>query len=236
MTNTRFEDLEKRAKALKVKQYIKVFVVLSTLLAIGYYVISIKQLKKVDNPLHVNKTVKMQEPKPTPKVQKYEAVIQAKPEPKAVEKKIIVEKKEIQYDTIKLSPTINLGNKETLETKSNEEIKIEKEPKRNKISLKVKEVKSEEALLERFKVAGDFESAMGLANLYFEEKKFEKSIYWSRKASKLTSGDEIAWLVYAKSKHALSKTDEAIKALQLYLEYFSSEEIEKLLKLYRNKK
>jgi tetratricopeptide (TPR) repeat protein len=199
--------------------------------------------KKVKKPVHVEKITKKVEakkiePKKEPKAKVFEPIKQPKPEVK-----IVVEKKEEPiYDTIKLSVNVNVPSKmQKKEEVKKEEIKTQKveikEAKSQKrLNFKVKEVKSEDALLERFKVAGDFDSAMGLANLYFEKRNFEKSIYWSKKASKLSSGDESAWIIYAKSKDSLGKTDDAIKALQLYLEYFSSDSIEKLLKYYRDKK
>lgn len=229
MTNARFEDLEKRVKLIKIKKYIKIFVVLLVLVAMGYYAIGFNRVVIVDKPLHVKEVLKKETPKKAPKVQKYEAI---QKEIKIVKKEIVVAKIKA-YDTIKLSPKLNFPS-----STKKEIIEVKKEPivKKSKISLHVKEVKSEDAFLERFRVAKDFESAMGLAYLYFDKQNFEKSIYWSKKASKLSSGDESAWLVYAKSKKALGRTEDAIKALHLYLEYFSSEAIEKLLKLYRDKK
>ena len=237
MNNARFDDLEKRVKTIKLKKYIKLSIIFSMFVVVSYFIVSINQPNVVDKPLHVKKIAKKELQKETPKVQQFEPIKQEKKEEKKVEKK--VEKKEIivkevnEYDTIKLSPKLNLSNSIK---KDVVEVKKEKITKKSKISLRVKEVKSEDALLERFRAAGDFDSAMGLAHLYFDKQNFEKSIYWSKKASKLRSGEESAWLVYAKSKKALDKTEDAIKALQLYLEYFSSESIEKLLKLYRDKK
>lgn len=228
MTNTRFEELENRVKKLKQKKYLKISLVFFLLFGLSYYVIMNNSSKEtVQKKLHVKEVVK-------PKIQKYEAIKQEiKKEKKIVKiekiKPIVKEKK--LYDTIKLSPTLSLVNTDKI-------VKIEEEKPQNKkkLSLHVKEVKSEDALLERFKVAGDFDSALALAKLYFQKNRFEKSIHWSKKASKLNSGDKTAWLVYAKSKKALNKTEDAIKALQLYLEYFSSDEVTKLLKTYRKNK
>ncbi|HIP30356.1 MAG TPA: hypothetical protein EYG83_06030 [Sulfurospirillum arcachonense] len=229
MTNARFGDLEKRVKLIKIKKYIKIFAILSVLIAVSYYVVSINQVVVVAKPLHVKEVLKKELPKKAPKVKKYEPIQQ---EIERVKQEIVVTKVEA-YDTIKLSPKLNLPS-----ILKKDVVEVKKEPiiKKSKISLHVKEVKSEDALLKRFRVAGDFESAMGLAYLYFDKQNFEKSIFWSKKASKLSSGDESAWLIYAKSKKALGETEDAIKALHLYLEYFSSRRIEKLLKLYRDKK
>ncbi len=228
MTNTRFEDLEKRVKFIKIKKYIKIFIILFFLIVVSYYAVSINQVVVVDKPVHVKEVQNKEIPKKTPKVQKYEAIQQ---ELKIVKKESIVTNIP-EFNTIKLSSKLNLPS-----SIKKEVVEVKEEPitKKSKIYLHVKEVKSEEVLLKRFRVVEDFESAMGLAYLYFDTQNFEKSIYWSKKASKLSSGDESAWIIYAKSKKALGNTEDAIKALHLYLEYYSSGKIEKLLKLYRDK-
>jgi len=244
MTNARFEDLESRARKLKVKKYLKVFVILFLFLGLSYYAsINYKAKEVIKKEVHVVKKIEL---KVEPKVELYEPIKQEiKKEKKIVkveEKEVMVEEK-IEYNTIKLSPTIILPTDEKIvkieEAKPQKKIvQLEElEPqKKKKLSLHVKEVKSEEALLERFRVVGDFDSSLALAKLYFQKNSFEKSIYWSKKASKLNSGDDMSWLIYAKSKKALDKTEDAIKALQLYLEYFSSDKVKNLLKDYRNSK
>ena len=239
MTNARFEDLEKRVKLIKIKKYTKIFVILSVLIVASCYVVSTNQVVALTNSLMVKEVLKKELPKKDPKIKKYEPMQE---EIKIAKKEIVsAEIKETkEYDAIKLSPRLNLQSsikKDVIKVKK-DVIKVKKKPiiKKSKIYLHVKEVKSEDALLERFSVAEDFESSIALAYLYFDKQNFEKSIYWSKKASKLSSGNESAWLIYAKSKKALGETEDAIKALHLYLEYFSSARIEKLLKLYRDKK
>ncbi len=223
MTDSKFADLEKRVKVLKTKKYIKIISVVFVFFCIGYYAFMQNKTDKIEKTLHVKSVKKV------PSVKKYKPI-------KEVEKTIKIDK--IIYDTIKLAPKINFLYEEKQQTKIKNIIKIKniKPIKRSKSYLHVKDNKSEEALLESFKDARDFKSAMGLANLYFLDSKFEKSIYWSKKASELSSGEESAWIIYAKSKYALNEIEDAIKVLQLYLEYFSSDEIEKLLKLYRSEK
>jgi len=226
MTNARFEDLEKRVKSIKLKKYIKLIVLLVILFGACFYLLFTTKPNIVKKPLHVEKVIKKEPVKKIPKIQK------SKPGEKAIK----IEKND--YNTIKLSPKISFGTiKKQKIIEKKEPIKVEKKPilKKSKISLHVKEVKSEDALLGRFKAAGDFESSIALAHLYFKKQNFEKSIYWSKKASKLSSSEDTAWLIYAKSKRAIGKKDDAIEALQLYLEYFSSNEVKKLLKLYREK-
>jgi len=240
MTNSRFEDLEKRVKIIKVKSYVKILFILSVIIGITYFILYYSSQTVAPQSLHVKNEVKKEVKKPAIKIQTYEPI---KAKIKVEKKKIEVKKDkkiELKYDTIILSPTLNFPDEiqpeKRLEKIVFKEVTKLKPTKKSIIFLHVKEVKSEEALLERFRTATDFESAIGLASLYYEDNKFEKSVYWSKKASKLSSGDESAWLIYAKSKKALGKTDDAIKALHLYLEYFSSNEIERLLELYKGTK
>jgi len=221
MTNARFEDLEKRARKVRFKKYMKFSFILAILIAVfSYFLISIT-------------------PKGTKKVQHFAPLKQTK----KVEKKVITAKKETNYKTIKLKLNVTLPSKEQVipevkETKKVLQKSIEKnEPqKKVKIHFQVKEIRNEEALLQKFQDDGSFKSAQSLASLYFKKKRFEKSIYWSKKASKLDAKEALPWLFYAKSKYALGKKEEAIKSLELYLDYFSSNEIRKLLDSYRSGK
>ena len=234
MTNARFEDLEKRARKVRFKKYVKFSLILAVLIAVfSYFLMSITPKETPKVPLAVKKVEK-------PKKVQHVAPIKQTPK---VEKKVQVIKKEKSYDTLKLKLNVTVPNKEQVEPQAKKTTKVLKKiigknesPKKVKIHFKVKEVKSEDALLQKFQNDGDFKSAQSLASLYFKKKRFAKSIYWSKKASKLNAKEPLAWLVYAKSKYALGKKEEAIKSLELYLDYFSSDEIRKLLDSYRSMK
>jgi len=232
MTNARFEDLEKRVKKIKLKRYSKILFVFIVLIGVlGYFFTQNLPIQNVNKQtLHVKKKEKPKKKK----VQQFDAI---KKEVK-VKKSIEPANKNITYDTIKLKlniPILDIENNKTI-NKKKEIIVKDFISKKNKINLQVKEVKSEEALLKRFKAAGDFESANSLAILYFKSEQYERSIFWSKKASKLNAQDESSWMIYAKSKNKLGKKEEAIKSLELYLDYFSSDKIRKLLNLYRSGK
>ena len=124
----------------------------------------------------------------------------------------------------------------TLHVEEKKEIKLKEVKKSSKINLIVKEVNSEDALIERFRVAGDYDSAISLAKLYFEKKNYERVILWAKRASKIRPKEEDAWLLFAKAKYELGKKEDAIKALKLYKEYFKSKKIDRLLLRYRSEK
>ncbi len=241
MTNARFEDLERRVIAIKRKKYTKVFFLLVVVFIALFFVFT-KTDKVMQTALHVEVKPIVKE---IVKKEKNNNII--KQDKLEVTKKIETIKDKNSYNTIELSPNINID----IEKKNVVANKIEKKVfqqdntkksvknkpiKSKKVMLYVKEVKNEEALLERFRAAGDFDSSIALSKLYFQEKKYDKSIYWSKKASKLLASDAQAWIIYAKSKNAIGKKDEAIKALELYLEYFSSNDAQRLLSNYRSKK
>ena len=233
MTSARFQELEQRAIAIRKRNYIILSIsafVLFSLIYLMSIALFLPKTPKVSSDImskkHQVKIVK-------------KSVIVKKTTSKSKKKKIN-SKNEESYNTIKLSSSINLKRRNYIssevEIKKNI-TKIELEPVRKvKLDFRVREVKSEKALLERFRVATDFESAIALATIYFNTKQFNKAIIWSKKASNLSSKIDSSWLIFAKSKKAIGKTKEAVDSLELYLKYFNSRKIKKLLKLYRGKK
>jgi tetratricopeptide (TPR) repeat protein len=228
MTNSRFEDLEKRVLNIKIKKYIKIFLLLAVFSALVVYSVNSNFLKEK-----------------TPKKPPHVDTIEVNNTAKKVEDKV----EENLYDTINLSPTIIIPKIQVKaqDKKQNnvQEVKAlkvtppvvkKKVTVEKQINFKIKEVKSEEALLERFSLAGDYESSVGLAKLYFEKSKFEKAIYWSKKASKINAEAQESWIVYAKAKVALNQKEDAIKSLELYLNYFTSDDISQLLITYKGLK
>lgn len=80
----------------------------------------------------------------------------------------------------------------------------------------------EQVLLRDFSTTKSFESALDLARLYFAKKTYEKAIYWSKVASRARPNADEPWVIYARSKNKLGKKDEAIKALENFLGFYSS--------------
>lgn len=148
------------------------------------------------------------------------------------------------YDTLflKLNLPKDISSQSDKTEKSTPEAKIEIEKseeekeqiqavqeKKKDFSLQVREVNPETALLERFNSANDFSSAIALAQLYLTKGSYSKSIHWTKIASKLEPSSPVPWKVYAEAKRAQGDSADAIRALQMYLEYFNDEGIRKLL-------
>lgn len=229
MTSRKFEELERRVKRIKTKKYIKLILLSFVLFGSTFYLVKYTIKTK---PLHVE--IKIEEKE----VQTPTALVEAKELVQEKSREVAQKEEKIDYETIELSVTIDLPDEKKLVPKIEKQIvKVEqKEREEQKFILHVKEINDKDALLERFGDKEDFESAIGLARLYFEDKKFVKSIYWSRKASNLNPKNESSWIIFSKSKQALGESEDAIKALQVYLEHFSSQSIENLLKQHRSQK
>ena len=242
MNSAKFEELEKKVKKIKTKRYIKVFLLFCLLSFAGYFMLiqferTKKSIKKVEVKKEPKKVVRVKKEieKKSVKEVEIESKVTKKDSNLTTVKNI---EKKATYDTIKLYPVITIDKQQ-----EKKPIKPKNEKRKNlfvkekkKIDLVVKEVKSEDALIERFKVAGDYESAISLARLYFEKKNYNRVVLWAKKASKIKPKEDEAWLLFAKAKYAMNKKDEAIKALELYKEYFKSKNIERLLFRYRSEK
>ncbi|MDD3325390.1 MAG: CDC27 family protein, partial [Sulfurospirillaceae bacterium] len=114
------------------------------------------------------------------------------------------------------------------------ESKVE-EPKKPKkpLVMKVDSFSQEETLLRKFDSFGDFESALGLAEFYFDSKEYEKAIVWAKKSSKMNPSSDKPWLIYAQSKYNSGDKDEAIKSLETFMSFSASFEVKKLLEKLR---
>ena len=99
----------------------------------------------------------------------------------------------------------------------------------NPFKLEVKERKSLYNLLTQDKEQNSYQSAIRIAQFYFEEKNYDQTVIWSVKASKKNPKQSLPWILYAKSKAALGKTKVAKKALSLYLKHSDSKEVRDLL-------
>lgn len=76
-------------------------------------------------------------------------------------------------------------------------------------------------LEQEFAQNADYQKALQIANLYLADKNYEKALQWSLKANELDKSDAGAWISFAKAKFALGKKDEAKRALQGFLRYYS---------------
>ncbi len=84
-------------------------------------------------------------------------------------------------------------------------------------------------LIKKQKQEHSYDSAIALANYFFEQKEYKEAIKWAIKASKQDPKNPTPWILYAKCKAATGKKEIAKKALRTYLKRQRSKEVRNLL-------
>ena len=114
--------------------------------------------------------------------------------------------------------------------------KQEKKPKQavkeNVLKLSSEKL-SVQKLIDIYHTSPSYEKALEIAKIYFDQKDYNRSLAWAKRANTLNRTDPEAWIVSAKSLKALGKKEQAIKLLQFFLKFKDSNEVKKLLKEWR---
>ncbi|MCF6172579.1 MAG: hypothetical protein L3J44_02165 [Campylobacteraceae bacterium] len=221
MTDRAFEDLERRCKKLKQKTFIKWFFGFIFFIIVAGVAVFLKFYESIP----IKKTV----------IIKQNAITEKKVPKQKIPKKILPKpKRENSYDTITLEPTIVIPKVENIKKVTQKVIKkvekksIEKkEPP--KIDIKVTSIKDEQSLLKENKNSENFDTTLDLAKYYYENGKYEKSIYFAKKANHYKPSSFKPWEYYSKSKMKQNKKSEAIASIKQFLSYFNSDDAIKLL-------
>ncbi len=103
-----------------------------------------------------------------------------------------------------------------------------------KLKIIIKESSSSyalDAIRKRFGMTHRASDALFLARQYYLSKNFQEAEDWSFKANKLDSSLQEAWLLFAKSKVKLGKTQEAISVLRAYYANSRSSKAKRLLEM-----
>lgn len=255
MTNSRFEDLERRCQKIKRVRIAKVVLVCALLAVFVFaYMYFTLKVDGSDAPLSTS------EVSPSPNTQTTTSAIEkvvVVPQVESTQEAQIESEENStmmnpKYDTLMLSPNIKnniIGNKKTpLEEKINldppiksngmldfdgREEKRTVEETKKLINLSIKSVGDEEALLKNFHSSNNFKTAYSLAEFYFNKKEYLKAISLSKESSRLDPTSDKPWIIYAKSKFYLGDKSEAIRSLEVFLAYTSSKEVKDLLIFYK---
>jgi len=261
MTNSRFEDLERRCLKIKRKRIAKiVFIcILLSLVGFGYFYTTVKPLsstlaspiESVDKknssilvPEDTNVTVKELNVTVT------QAIKVEENSSKNIEEK--QDESLVSYDTLMLSPKMTLNPSQKKSPPSEEKINLAppskalaketigemedflgKPESKKPLSISVTSLSNEEALLKNFHSSKSFSEALALAHFYFDRQEYVKAISWAKESSKLKPVSDEPWLLYAKSKFHLGDRAEAIRSLELFLGYVNSKEVKDLLLFYK---
>ncbi len=219
MLNNSFEELERKYRKLWIKKFIKISLFIIIIGFISFFVLEFFNKHKIIPTISKNK--EEIEKKQTPS-------LKLSPKIDLEELKPIIEKKE-KIKAMKITPP-------SKEEEMPKEIFKRKTKKIEKSKLNTIEIKDEKTLKKNFLLYGDYQSAISLSKLFFEQKKYNKAIKWAIKATKYAPGKDEPWIIYAKSKERLGQKELAIKALKTYLKNHSSKKAKKLLKTYQRKR
>lgn len=255
MTNSRFEDLERRCQKIRrrrIARIVSICVVLS-LVGFGYFYYTLhgltpytdlkKPLKEsviqAINNSTMSLDIKVEEVNQTIQLQSENNLSQSLETPKQPAESS-------GYDTLVLSPKVKVGQPKKVPTEEKiyldpplkadtlpvEDFLAKPEPKKT-LSMSVTSLSSEEALLKNFHSSKAFPEAIALAHFYFEKKEYIKTIAWCKESSKLKPMSDEPWILYAKSKFHLGERAEAIRSLELFLGYVNSKDVRELLTFYK---
>jgi len=115
--------------------------------------------------------------------------------------------------------------------------KAVKESKKNRdiksINILARKRATTDELIKQYFNRPSFSRAIMISKAFFNKKDFENAAKWAKKANSIDREREEGWLLYAKSVDAMGQRDKAIKSLEIFLSFKSSESAKKLLKQLR---
>ncbi|WP_331775721.1 tetratricopeptide repeat protein [Sulfurospirillum sp. 1612] len=231
MTNRAFEELERRCQALRRKRFLKwALLIVFLLVAVGtivlmWYMPDKKVVSsKVSQPLqetrlhhdiNQSKNIATQD----------QAIVLNSPD---IVPKLSDTKPEKKRATVTKPAKIAPAKVKKIEP-VREPKKVTPKEEKPTIKIFVKSVGNETSLLESNRKGEDFDSSLKLSQFYLKAHKYEKAIQYSKRANHFNPSSAKPWLIYAKAKIKQNKRSEAIKALETYLSYFSSDDASNLL-------
>jgi len=112
--------------------------------------------------------------------------------------------------------------------------KRDEPPKKKSIPVLVSHKAGIDKLFKVFNDRPNYEIAYKIALRYYNGKDYANALVWAKRANKLDSQREGAWILYAKSLYSLGKPEKARELLRLYLNFQNSGEAQKLLAQWRD--
>ena len=90
----------------------------------------------------------------------------------------------------------------------------------NNVLIETKEINNIDSLINRFNATRNVILAVMVAEEFYEQKDYANSLKWALTANEIDSKNEKSWIMFAKSKAKQGKSDEAIHALQVFIQHF----------------
>ncbi len=222
-----FETLERKCKAYYFKQNLKIIVPVGALIVlVGLGFVLGNDAKEQDN-LEAKKISK----------QKEQHVKATKPE---VKKVYVETKKDVEYNVI---ADYDYVPKQTYQKPAQPKPKpvykkpVEPKPKpvvhkREKVenfNMSVKKVTNVKEMIKVYNKEKSYSVAIKIAQIYYGNGNYKKSMFWAKKANMLDHQDEKAWILYAKSEYMQGHKNKAKEILKLYLANATSTNAKALL-------
>ena len=101
--------------------------------------------------------------------------------------------------------------------------------KSERVKLRVQKVENLDTLKARFERYPSYETALRIAKILYERKKYAEAAAWARKANALNRDEEGAWILFAKAEYAMGEKEKAKRILRIFLDYKSSKRAQALL-------
>ncbi len=92
-----------------------------------------------------------------------------------------------------------------------------------------------EYLIKRFNEKRDPKLASYISRSYYKKGKYKEALKWSIEANSLDPSNEESWILFAKANVKLGNKEDAIQALKVYLNQYSSRNVKSLLNSLESK-
>ncbi len=92
-----------------------------------------------------------------------------------------------------------------------------------------------EYLIKRFNEKRDPKLASYISRSYYKKGKYKEALKWSIEANSLDPSNEESWILFAKANVKLGNREDAIQALKVYLNQYSSRNVKSLLNSLESK-
>lgn len=88
-------------------------------------------------------------------------------------------------------------------------------------------------MIDSYNAAPKYDNALSIAKIYYGKNSYTEAASWAKKANQLNREGEEAWLLFAKSNYASGRKNEAIAALELFMNYKESKAAAELLRSWK---
>lgn len=103
------------------------------------------------------------------------------------------------------------------------EVNLDNEYEKEKITIKSFKMNISN-LKQAFYKQPSYDKALLLAHLYYQQKQYNKSIFWSLKANEIDKKNKDSWILFAQAKLALGDSNISKQVLKDYMNFYEMKE------------